>query len=235
MVAANQSLVAAYRYDPFGRTTYSSGSLASANLYRFSSKPIHANSGLYYYGYRFYWPEWQRWINRDPIFREGDPNLYRFVENAPLCLLDSEGLRKYEPDDLDRAGVEAAKEAYRLMRENGDVEYCGRLCACCTNGVTTYSRTGPVRGTEKKNLPRPREELGQVIIGECNPADAPACPLGCTEVGSYHSHPRTPRHNPQDKESAYVFGRSYISCGVGKECTRVDMYDPFRNREYRID
>jgi RHS repeat-associated protein len=139
MINSSQGMAATYRYDPFGRTTSSSGALASANLYRFSSKPIHANSGLYYYGYRFYWPEWQRWINRDPIFREGDPNLYRFVENAPLCLLDSEGLRKYEPDDLDRAGVEAAKEAYRLMRENGDVEYCGRLCACCTNGVTTYS------------------------------------------------------------------------------------------------
>ena len=38
-----------------------------ANIYRFSSKEIHANSGMYYYGYRFYDPWLQRWLNRDPI------------------------------------------------------------------------------------------------------------------------------------------------------------------------
>jgi RHS repeat-associated protein len=59
--------VSNYRYDPFGNTISSSGTLASANVYRFSSKEIHVNSGMYYYGYRFYDPNLQRWINRDPI------------------------------------------------------------------------------------------------------------------------------------------------------------------------
>jgi RHS repeat-associated protein len=95
MVAANQTLAATYRYDPFGRTTSSSGALASANLYRFSSKPIHANSGLYYYGYRFYWPEWQRWPNRDPIGENGGINLYGFVRNRPVNAIDADGLVEF--------------------------------------------------------------------------------------------------------------------------------------------
>ena len=71
MLNSSQSMVASYRYDPFGNTISSSGTLADANVYRFSSKEIHANSGMYYYGYRFYDPNLQRWINRDPIKDRG--------------------------------------------------------------------------------------------------------------------------------------------------------------------
>src|SRR5205809_5140641 len=41
------------------------------NVYRFSSKEIHVNSGLYYYGYRWYAPNLQRWLNRDPLGEPG--------------------------------------------------------------------------------------------------------------------------------------------------------------------
>jgi RHS repeat-associated protein len=91
MTAANQGAVASYRYDPFGNTISFNGILASVNLYRFSSKEIHANSGMYYYLYRFYDPNLQRWINRDPIQEWGGINLYAFVGNAPVNLVDSFG------------------------------------------------------------------------------------------------------------------------------------------------
>jgi RHS repeat-associated protein len=67
LVNSSQTLAASYRYDPYGNTISSSGTLASANVYRFSSKELHVNSGLYYYGYRWYHPNLQRWLNRDPI------------------------------------------------------------------------------------------------------------------------------------------------------------------------
>jgi RHS repeat-associated protein len=66
LIDGSQSVVANYRYDPFGNTLLQSGTLADANVYRFSSKEVHTNSAMYYYGYRFYDPELQRWINRDP-------------------------------------------------------------------------------------------------------------------------------------------------------------------------
>jgi RHS repeat-associated protein len=67
--AINQAtnLVAQYRYDPYGNLIYSKGALADINLYRFSSKEFTTNSGLYYYGFRFYDPNLQRWLNRDPL------------------------------------------------------------------------------------------------------------------------------------------------------------------------
>jgi len=91
------SQVGWYRYDAFGRLLGSSGTLAGANLMRFSSKPwmapeVDDTAGMYYYGYRFYDPLTQRWPNRDPLEEEGGINLYGFVQNKPTGRIDISGL-----------------------------------------------------------------------------------------------------------------------------------------------
>jgi RHS repeat-associated protein len=88
----SQALVAKYLYDPFGNVLSQSGSLADANLYRFSSKEFHKNSGLVYYLYRYYEPSFQRWVNRDPLEERGGFNLYGYVLNSPLIFIDTLGL-----------------------------------------------------------------------------------------------------------------------------------------------
>jgi RHS repeat-associated protein len=107
MLNSSESMVASYRYDPFGNTISSSGTLSTNNVYRFSSKEIHPNSGMYYYGYRFYDPNLQRWINRDPIWemaalaiRQARPytalddfaNAYIFVRNDAANEYDGDGM-----------------------------------------------------------------------------------------------------------------------------------------------
>jgi len=71
LIDTNQHAAARYIYDPFGRTLSKSGPLADANRYQFSSKPLHDRSGLYDYLYRWYAPEIQRWLNRDPLRERG--------------------------------------------------------------------------------------------------------------------------------------------------------------------
>jgi RHS repeat-associated protein len=113
MLNSSQSMVAKYRYDPFGNTISSSGSLWGANLYRFSSKEIHAPSGMYYYLYRFYDPYLQRWINRDPLQEWGGLNLYTFVLNSPVISVDALGKSIY--DDLSNTNCIAQLRKPKLM------------------------------------------------------------------------------------------------------------------------
>jgi RHS repeat-associated protein len=105
LVYTNQQVAAKYFYDPFGNTLSMSGILAGANRYRFSSKEWNDNAGLYYYLYRYYDPNLQRWPNRDPFGEMGfelslgeksslkiGQNLYEFGGNNPLNKADPFGL-----------------------------------------------------------------------------------------------------------------------------------------------
>ena len=75
------TVVARYAYDAFGGTIAQSGPMAGAFAHRFSTKYLDTETGLYYYGRRFYDPIWGRWINRDPIEEDGGLNLYAFCGN----------------------------------------------------------------------------------------------------------------------------------------------------------
>jgi RHS repeat-associated protein len=91
MMNYNQQIVARYIYDPYGRMIGMNGHMADANLYRFSSKELHENSELYYYGYRFYDSNLGRWLNRDPLGEKGGINLYQFGLNDTVNNIDTDG------------------------------------------------------------------------------------------------------------------------------------------------
>ena len=89
------AVVAHYAYDPFGTTLTASGTAADANPFRFSTKYTDDDTGLLYYGYRFYSPTLGRWLTRDPIHERGGINLYAFVLNRPNNFIDVLGLEAY--------------------------------------------------------------------------------------------------------------------------------------------
>jgi RHS repeat-associated protein len=94
------ALAGSYRYDPFGRLIGTPTGLAARNTQRFSSKEWHNASGFYAFGYRFYDPATQRWLNRDPIGEEGGVNLYGYVENDPINFIDPLGLSSIQAQVL---------------------------------------------------------------------------------------------------------------------------------------
>ncbi|MDZ4199976.1 MAG: RHS repeat-associated core domain-containing protein, partial [Kiritimatiellia bacterium] len=81
-LAGGSGWAAIYEYDPFGRLLRSTGDMAEANPFRFSTKFFDAETGLYYYGYRLYSPGMGRWINSDPLGERGGANLYGYLENS---------------------------------------------------------------------------------------------------------------------------------------------------------
>ena len=100
LVNGSGTVVAKYLYDSFGNTLGMWGYLAAGNTYRFSSKEVDVRTGQYYYGYRWYDPNLQRWLNRDPIQEAGGINLYGFVGNGPVNSVDQFGLD--DDDQMDQ-------------------------------------------------------------------------------------------------------------------------------------
>ena len=92
MTDSSQNSVAEYAYDAYGNLLSSSGSQASNNNYRYSTKEHFGSIGLYNYGYRFYSPGFGRWINRDPLEEAGGLNVYGFGPNSPINGYDEYGL-----------------------------------------------------------------------------------------------------------------------------------------------
>jgi RHS repeat-associated protein len=93
----NNAIVAHYDYDMFGNTVLSSGSYANFNIWRFSTKFFDEISELHYYGYRFYASSIGRWPSRDSMEEEAGINLYGFIKNDPINLIDVLGMLEHAP------------------------------------------------------------------------------------------------------------------------------------------
>ncbi len=110
------------QYFPFGEPWVDQGGTATLLPYKFTSKELDPETGLYYYGARYYEPRLQRWLSPDPLlagpYLSGQPNdgvygpvninPYRYAANNPIRLTDPTGLA--EEDD------EAIQDAMRVHR-----------------------------------------------------------------------------------------------------------------------
>ncbi|MFJ2486823.1 RHS repeat domain-containing protein [Pseudomonas sp. NPDC087639] len=77
-------------FHPFGETAWSKDTEVSYKTLHYSGKERDA-TGCYYYGYRYYMPWLQRWLNPDPKGFIDGPNLYQMVGNSPMRHVDSDG------------------------------------------------------------------------------------------------------------------------------------------------
>ena len=88
--------VAEFEYGPFGKLIRATGEKKDDFNLRFSTKYEDAETGLLYYGYRYYNAETGRWLNRDPIEEQGGLNLYGFILNDGINSIDFLGLKDFQ-------------------------------------------------------------------------------------------------------------------------------------------
>lgn len=86
------AITAQYEYSPFGETIRATGSYAASNPFRFSTKFTDAETGLVYYGQRYYEPKQGRFVGRDPIEEKGGLHLYGFCGNNGVNRWDVLGM-----------------------------------------------------------------------------------------------------------------------------------------------
>ena len=125
------TITAHYEYASFGEVILSSGDLALANPFRFSSEYADDALGLVYYNYRHLEPVTGRWLNRDPIEEKGGENLYAFSGNNPILYVDINGESFW--DDL----IDSAKIV---------VGICGVVSGAALGAATSWTGAGAAGG-----------------------------------------------------------------------------------------
>jgi RHS repeat-associated protein len=89
-------------YYPFGGTSYQAGATAvevSLKRYRYNGKERDEESGLYYYGARYYASWLGRWTACDPTGIADGPNIYLYVSDSPVRMIDPNGTQGDDSDD----------------------------------------------------------------------------------------------------------------------------------------
>lgn len=84
------ALAAVYEYSPSGEQlrAVASDTTVTSQPFRFSTKFTDDETGLIYYGRRYYSPSQGRFLGRDPIEESGGLNLYGFCGNDPINAWD---------------------------------------------------------------------------------------------------------------------------------------------------
>jgi RHS repeat-associated protein len=136
---ATSTITHRMEYDPFGQelsldTLLAGEGAAEAPRFRFSTKYTDGETGLVYYGFRFYSPELGRWVNRDPIEEMGGINLYGFTSNQPIDEIDVLGLsesaalqalqRAWQDYQTAMAAAQAALQRYYAAVSAGEKGAC---------------------------------------------------------------------------------------------------------------
>lgn len=107
-LTADAQLISREHFYPFGATAWSEESDISYKTVRYSGKERDA-TGLYYYGFRYYMPWLQRWLNPDPAGALDGHNRYRAMRNNPIVYTDRDG-RKPGNKNGDRVYHELAEQ-----------------------------------------------------------------------------------------------------------------------------
>jgi insecticidal toxin complex protein TccC len=113
-LAEDTRIVSQETYYPSGETAWSCESEVSYRTVRYSGKERDA-TGLYYYGFRYYIPWLQRWMNPDPAGTVDGLNLYRMVRNSPVTFFDELGT-----DPRSKSAVKSATEIFESYKDNFD-------------------------------------------------------------------------------------------------------------------
>lgn len=96
------NIVSYEEYHPFGTSAYRAGASAtevSEKRFRYLGKELDEETGLYYFGARYYAPWLGRWMSCDPLGLKDGPNLFAYVENNPTRYVDDKGLAREDTEN----------------------------------------------------------------------------------------------------------------------------------------
>jgi RHS repeat-associated protein len=136
-------------YDPWGKVSRSEGS--AVPKHGFNGKELDPESGLYYYGGRYYDPDLARFVSPDPFVQEpGNPqnlNRYSYTLNNPQNYIDPSGY--FFLSNLFKSIFNAFKKLWEFTKKAWNAVIgnpIGRIVLAAVAAVATYGAFTIVTG-----------------------------------------------------------------------------------------
>ena len=147
----NAQIVETYSYEVFGKTTIkdANGTIlltrasAFGNPFMFTGREYDSETGLYYYRARYYRPEIGRFMQVDPLEYRAGLNLYAYVKNNPVNLIDPYGKRCCSEcqEAFDSQRARAQRELSSCMADCGIVMSPGEAICVTVCAFTPFPAT----------------------------------------------------------------------------------------------
>jgi RHS repeat-associated protein len=233
LVKANDSsLITRYEYGPFGELAPNDAtSMSSANPFRFSTKYQDNETGLIYFGYRYYQADVGAWLGRDPLPARRDLNLYGLTRNSPANAVDYLGLDSLSTCQAlamaaNNGRATGNKTIDDLVKQIAATITCNFIISCkskcvdskCASTTTTDSDGTPLGTSSKISIcfdGKTDAEIASTIAHELQHAmqdckgntakDCSSCL--CRELQAYHTeNPAMPVETLKK--------RAYASCSI---------------------
>ena len=120
-------VVRSYAYDAWGNSLGGSGTLP--NPFQYTAREFDSDTGLYYYRARTYTPAIGRFLQKDPLalafplVRSVDANLYLYVSDNPVNLVDPTGYSQHTVRGMELHGKEYWYDHYdeKSVREGAAI------------------------------------------------------------------------------------------------------------------
>ncbi len=122
----NAQLISYEEYYPYGGTAYTTGrnqAETSLKRYRYSDKERDDETGLYYYGARYYAPWMGRWCSCDPLLNIDNINLYLFTLSNPIKNVDIQGFKSKPNLEAQKSKVVGEKTETSQVISNPETGY----------------------------------------------------------------------------------------------------------------
>lgn len=229
-------------YHPYGTTAYRSakpGFDLSLKRYRFSGKERDEETGLYYFGARYYAPWLGRWTSSDPLGFIDGTNLFEYGGNSPTRFVDHAGFKKDENVTLqgqvssDLSKEEAIRQfnsMYALERGRivTDIERYGKSDWKITaeRPLGDEDITGLVRDLFGESGASQSTEPPPDVLAEA-PAPLSEKPPPAPEGDAG----KTPEPTPPEESPTEVEGKIAVPA-PNPISSGVSTYDAFQRREY---
>ncbi len=131
-------------YVPFGEVFIEERNNTWNRLYLFNAKEFDEETGMYYYGARYYEPKLSLWMSANPL-EEDYPNLsaYGYCHNNPIILYDPDGKGDY----FTNSGIYLG---YDKINDGKAYSVTGNFNMNLSNAIKVYK--GSERGISKSAL-----------------------------------------------------------------------------------